>query len=157
MASESAQPSTDPQVIPQAELSIVRVSSEPLVGDGSANAAIDGRIETFWHTEMGSKAPMPPHELEVALGGEYVVKGFRYLPRQDGKTDGTVARYSFYVSEDGVNWGEAVATGTFSRGSVEKEVVFTEKQGSFVRFVAHAEVNGKPWTSMAEINVLAIR
>ena len=156
-ASESAQPNTDPQVIPQTELSIVRVSSETFVGDGSANAAIDGQTDTFWHTELGAKAPRLPHALEIALGGEYVVTGFRYLPRQDGKTDGMVARYSFYVSADGVNWGKAVATGTFSRGSVETDVVFPETQGSFVRFVAHTEVNGQPWTSMAEINIFAIQ
>jgi F5/8 type C domain len=77
--------------------------------------------------------------------------------RQDGKIDGMVARYSFYVSENGVNWGRAVATGTFSRDPAEKEMVFPEKQGSFVRFVAHAEGNGMPWTSMAEINVLAMQ
>jgi hypothetical protein len=53
--------------------------------------------------EMGAKAPLHPHELVLALGGEYVVRGWRYLPRQDGKTEGVVARYSFYVSEDSVN------------------------------------------------------
>jgi hypothetical protein len=79
------------------------------------------------------------------LDGDYMVKGFRYLP------------CSFYVSEDGVNWRKVVATGTFSRDAAEKEVVFPGKQGRFVRLVAHAEANGMPWTSMAEINVLAMQ
>ena len=148
---------TNSQKIPQSQLSIVRVSSEPLRGDGAAETAIDGRVETFWHTEMGAKATRPPHELVIALNGDYVVSGFRYLPRQDGKTDGMVARYSFYVSEDGVHWGSLVATGTFSLNPAEQEVVFAGKLGSFVRFVAHTEVHGKPWTSVAEMNVLATR
>ncbi len=154
---DSVEARADPEVIPQSQLSIIRVSSEPLVGDGAAEATIDGRVETFWHTEMGEKAPSHPHELVIALGGDYVVKGFRYLPRQDGKIDGMVTRYSFYVSEDEKDWGELAATGTFSRDITEKEVVFPGKMGSFVRFVAHAEVHGRPWTSMAEISILLIR
>jgi hypothetical protein len=51
-------------------------------------------------------------------------------------------------------WHElrVVAKGTFFRDAAEKEVVFPGKQGNFV---AHAEVNGMPWTSMVEINMLA--
>jgi hypothetical protein len=61
---------TELDVIPQSELKIVSVDSEPLVGDGAAEAAIDSRIETFWRTQMGAKAPMPLHKLVIALGGE---------------------------------------------------------------------------------------
>jgi hypothetical protein len=141
-------------VIPQAQFRIVSVDSEPLVGNGAAESAIDGRVETYWQTEIGAKAPVHPHELVINLGGEYVVRGVRYLPRQDGKMDGMVARYSVYVSEDGANWGKAVITGTFSRDAAEQEVTFAATMGSFVRFVAHSEVQGKAWTSVAELNVL---
>jgi hypothetical protein len=147
----------DFQVIPHAELRIVSVDSETLVGDGAADSAIDGRGETFWQTSRSATASRHPHEVVIALGGEYIVSGFRYLPRQDGKTDGMVGRYSFYVRQDGEDWGEAVTTGSFSRDIPEQQVSFPEKAGSFVRFVAHSEVNGKPWTSVAEINVLAVR
>ena len=147
----------DLQVIPHSELRIVSVDSETLVGDGAADSAIDGRVETFWQTARGSRVSLHPHELVIALGGEYMVRGFRYLPRQDGKTDGMVGRYSFYVRQDGEEWGKAVTTGSFSRDITEQQVTFPEKAGSFVRFVAHSEVNGKPWTSVAEINILAVR
>jgi hypothetical protein len=148
---------TDPDVIPSSELRIISVDSEPQRGDGAAGSAIDGEAETFWRTDMGAKAPIHPHGLVVDLSAESMVRGFRYLPRQDGKTAGMLAGYSFYVSEDGVDWGQPVRTGTFSRDVVEKEVTFTGKVGSFVRFVAHSEVNGKPWTSVAEIKVLGVR
>jgi len=157
LAQNDTEVGTDPDVIPASQLKVVYVDSEPYRGDGAAEAAIDGRAETFWHTEMGAKAPIHPHELVVDLGEEYSVRGFHYLPRQDGKTDGMVGRYSFYVSEDGEDWGEAVSTGIFSRGTGEQEVTFTEKIGSYVRFVAHSEVNGKPWTSVAEITILGGR
>jgi len=152
-----AEAGADVQVIPHSELRIVSVDSETLVGDGAADSAIDGRVETFWQTARGSRVSQHPHEVVIALGGEYMVRGFRYLPRQDGKTDGMVGRYSFYVRQDGEDWGKAVTTGSFSRDMTEQQVTFPEKAGSFVRFVAHSEVNGNPWTSVAEINVLAVR
>jgi hypothetical protein len=98
--------------------------------------------------------PVCPHEIVIDLGDLYVVGGFQYLPRQDGNINGTVAEYSIYVSEDGITWGEAVATGTFASDTTEKEVTCTGKIGRYVCFVALSEVNGNPWTSVAEINIL---
>jgi hypothetical protein len=149
--------SPEHHVIPHSALRIVSVDSETLVGDGAADSAIDGRVETFWQTARGARASVPPHELVIALGGEHMVSGFRYLPRQDGQTDGMVGRYSFYVSADGQEWGNAVTTGTFSREMAEQEVTFPGKEGSMVRFVAHTEVNGKSSTSVAEITVVEVR
>jgi F5/8 type C domain/Fibronectin type III domain len=149
---KGAEAGTQSEVIPYADLRIVSVDSETLVGDGAADLAIDGRAETFWQTARGPRASRHPHEVVLALGGEYMVRGFRYLPRQDGKTDGMVERYSFYVRQDGEDWGEAVGSGSFSRDITEQQVSFPEKAGSFVRFVAHSEVNGKPCTSVAEIS-----
>lgn len=141
-------------VLPYSQLSIVYVDSEPLAGEGAAEDAIDGRPETFWRTDMGARAPGHPHELVIALGGSYNVRGIRYLPRQDGSLDGTIERFRLYVSEDGVEWGTAVAAGSFARDATEKEVIFPERMGNFVRLVAHSEVNGMPWTSIAEISIL---
>jgi hypothetical protein len=149
--------SSELHVVPHSALRIVSVDSETLVGDGAADSAIDGRVETFWQTARGARASVPPHELVIALGGEHMVSGFRYLPRQDGRTDGMVGRYSFYVSADGQAWGKAVTTGTFSRDIGEQEVMFPGQEGSFVRFVAHTEMNGKSSTSVAEITVVAVR
>ena len=65
-----------------------------------------------------------------------------------------VATYSFSVSSDGTTWSEVVASGTFAADGTEKDVRFPGTVGRFVRFVAHSEINGDPWTSMAELNVL---
>lgn len=89
--------------------------------------AIDGNPGSVWHTRWNGDAPPPPHALVVNLGAPVKVSGFRYLPRQDGMDNGTIAKYRFYVSADGVNWGEPVSTGDFSIMSarrIEKTVVF---------------------------------
>jgi hypothetical protein len=143
------------QEIPQSQMSVVAVDSEELEGEnGAAENVLDGQTDTFWHTEWFLSSPPHPHEIILALGGLYTVSGFRYLPRQSVSVNGTVADYAFYVSEDGVSWGSAVATGTFPPDTTRKEVVFPGRAGRFVRFAALSEINGNPWTSAAEITVL---
>src|SRR5206468_4079873 len=46
-----------------------------------------------------------------------------------------------------------VATGTLAADTTEKTVPFTAKTGRYVRLVAVSEINGGPWTSVAELNV----
>ncbi|MGH8588660.1 MAG: discoidin domain-containing protein, partial [Gammaproteobacteria bacterium] len=64
------------------------------------------------------------HWLVVDMGTSHPVGGFRYLPRQDGSSNGRIAGYRFYVSTNGVNWGTPVAEGTFANNSAEKTVTF---------------------------------
>jgi hypothetical protein len=151
-------PTDTPQpggLIPQTAWSLFYVDSEETDGeDGEATNAFDGSSSTIWHTEWYNSDPAHPHEIQINLGASYDVTGFRYLPRQDGNANGRIGQYEFYVSASPSNWGSAVATGTFANSSSEKEVTFATKTGQYVRLVALSEVNGNPWTSAAEINVL---
>jgi lysophospholipase L1-like esterase len=131
------------------------VDSEETVGEnGVAENAFDGSAGTFWHTQWKGGSPPPPHEIQIDLAGNYNIDGFRYLPRQDADVNGTIRNYEFYVSGDGINWGSPVASGAFANTKAEKEVLFNAKSGRYVRLRALSEVNGKPWTSVAELNVL---
>ena len=120
---------------------------------GAATNVLDGNAATFWDTEWYQRTAALPHSLVLNLGARYQVDGFRYLPRQDGSPNGTIAGYQFYVSDDGVTWGTAVAAGTLAANTTEKTVRFTAKTGRYVRLVALSEINGKPWTSAAELNI----
>lgn len=141
-------------VIPQSQLSLVWVDSEELVGEnGAGRNAIDGKSNTIWHTVWSDGNPTHPHAIIIDLGATYEVGGFRYLPRQE-EANGRVANYAFYVSEDTNEWGNPVATGKFDKKKTQKEVTFPGKTGRYVAFVALSEVNGNPWTTVAEINFL---
>src|SRR5882672_6889858 len=141
-------------IIPQQQLRVVSVDSQELVGEnGAATNALDGKAATFWHTEWSLRTPALPHSLVLDLGARYQVDGWRYLPRQDGSPNGTIAGYQFYVSDDGVTWGTPAAAGTLAANTSEKTVRFTAKTGRFVRLVALSEINGHAWTSAAELNV----
>lgn len=123
----------------------------------AAASAIDGNPQTFWHTQYVGSNPAPPHEIQVDLGAEYDVRGFSYLPRQDGGGNGRIGQYEFYVSADAASWGSATAAGAFANSPLEQQVACTAKRGRFVRLVAKTEASGKPWTSIAELDVMGIR
>lgn len=96
-------------------------------------SAIDGNTGSVWHTRWQGEAPPPPHELIVKLPAATRVTGFRVLPRQDALINGTIARWRFYVSDDGQDWGAPVASGDFSEGGdpkQEKTVVFAEQRAN---------------------------
>jgi hypothetical protein len=140
--------------IPQGSWSLHSVDSEETsAGDYAANA-FDGNPATKWATEWVASAPPPPHELQINLGGVYDINGFSYLPRQDGEPHGGIRAFQFYVSMDGASWGSAVASGTFPTTQDEQQRSFATKRGQFVRLRATSEVNGRPWTTVAELNVL---
>jgi len=140
-------------LIPRTNYRVAYVDSEETVG-GLAVNAIDGSSNSMWHTQWSGSSPPPPHEIWIDLGGNYTVDGFRYLPRGGTSYNGVIAQYEFYVSEDGLNWGPAVASGTFAKTKTEKEVPFPGKPGRYVHLRALSEVNGNPWTTAAEIKVL---
>lgn len=143
------------QVIPKTNWSLKYVDSqETSCGNWAAINFFDGNPTTFWLTQFCAASPPPPHEIQINLGGAYNITGFQYLPRQDGSPNDRIGRYEFYVSTDGTNWGSPVATGTFANDATQKTVSFASVTGQYVRLRALSEVNGNPWTSMAEINVL---
>ena len=143
------------QPIPQTSWSLWYVDSEEIVKVFKpATNAFDGDTATIWHTEWYENNPSPPHEIQINLGGLFEIDGFRYLPRQDDGENGRIGQYEFYVSENGVDWNSPVATGAFTNDSTEKEILFQIVEAQFIRLRALTEVNGNPWTAVAEISIL---
>ena len=144
-------------VIPQTGWTLKSVDSQELVGEnGSARNGFDGDVRTIWHTQWKAASPRHPHRIEIDLGTVHDLNGFQYLPRQDGGVNGRVKDYALYVSRDGVNWGSAVARGMFPNNAKQQDVLFAQTEGRYVRFEALSEVNGRPWTSVAELKLLGI-
>jgi F5/8 type C domain/PKD domain len=128
-------------------------SQELVRENGAAANVFDTSSSSIWHTEWSKRVAPMPHEIQIDLGANYVINGFNYLPRQN-MSNGRIANYRFYVSADGVNWGAAVASGRFPNTRTRQTVSFPAVPGRYVRLVALSEVNGKPWTSVADLNVM---
>lgn len=141
-------------VIPRAAWRLKFVDSEEKGGYAAAQS-FDGNPSTFWHTRWTSSKPSPPpHQIQIDLGERHHIRGFQYLPRQDGNTVGTIDGFKFYVSLDGKNWGKPIASGKFARGTREKRVFGKTKLGRYIKLVGVSEQNGYSDCSVAELNVI---
>jgi uncharacterized repeat protein (TIGR03806 family) len=149
-------PDYQTEVLPQCRYTLKFYDSEETgPEDGAARNAIDHDPATIWHTQWATASPAHPHEIQLEMETVYEISALRYLPRQAGAINGTVAAYEVYLSLDGANWGAPVATGTWANNRNWKEAVFSPQKARYVRLRALSEVNGNPWTSAAEIEVVA--
>jgi hypothetical protein len=119
---------TGSATIIRTDWAIVADSQELDDEQAPATAAIDGNLDTFWHTAWEPAPndvndPPLPHSLTIDLKAAQVITGFSYLPRQTG-VNGRIKGWEFYLSKDGVTWGTAVKTGTFPDGTALQNVTF---------------------------------
>ena len=132
------------------------VSTDSQHGGNEARLAIDGKNDTFWHTDWGANEPKCPHTLVIDMVKTYRVTAFTYLARQDGNQNGMVKAYEVYLSTDGKTWGQPVATGEFKNAtSLQVAKLKTATVGRYLKFVAKSEINGNAWTSAAEVGIQA--
>jgi hypothetical protein len=131
---------------------VVKVDSEAVGHEGSN--VIDGNPGTIWHTEWEGNPPEYPHQITIELYEQTEIKGLTYLPRQD-MSNGWIAEYEVYVSADGKNWGDSIASGKFQKGRDKKKITFGKNQNAkFIRFVAVSGFDGQIFASIAELDVI---
>lgn len=142
--------------IEKVPVEVVYVSSEEGPGGDYAKNLVDGDPSTIWHTMYSITVPKYPHWVDFDCGEEKLIKGFSYLPRQDGSPNGNIKAYKVQLSMDGKTWTDPVAEGDFENSSKEKKVMLaTPQKARYLRFTALSSQNGADFASGAEFNVLA--
>ena len=123
--------------------------------DYPASNVLDGEAETIWHTAWeGEQPPDFPHHLVIEFPKPLHLRGLRVLPRQD-MSNGWIADYEVYVSNDLKNWGPAVKKGRFAAGGKWQVVKFARPvEGKYVKFVALSSFEKHAYASMAELEVM---
>ncbi|HUT93932.1 MAG TPA: discoidin domain-containing protein [Thermoguttaceae bacterium] len=141
-----------PPVMQALRAQVTRVDGQQRGHEG--RLAIDGDPTTIWHTAWQPQVAGYPHRIEIDLQQETRIAGFTYLPRQD-LANGRIAEYEISVSRDGRAWEEPVEKGRFPNGPSLQTVRFDEPLvARYLRLVALSEVNGGPWASAAELDVI---
>ncbi len=124
---------------------------------GAANA-IDDDLSTMWHSTWEHTKVKYPHFIEVDMGEFLQLKGFSYTPRTDGSKSGTVNRYDFLVSEDGLKWNTVINNGMFDNmlnNPVLQTIEFTKPVNArYFKFVGRMAILSEDWISMGEIGVI---
>ncbi len=135
---------------------VVFASSEEPGRGNSAKNLVDGNPSTTWHSMYSVTVAQYPHWVDFDTGEAKMVKGFSYLPRQDGGNNGDIKNYTIHVSMDGKDWGKPVHKGRFSKDKKEKRVLFSKPvKARFIRFTGRSSQNGQDFAGGAEFSVLA--
>ncbi len=145
---------SNPAEVPKDIWELVYVDSEETGYPGLATMSFDDAPTTIWHTRWSNGTDPYPHEIRIDMGAIYKVFKFIYLNRQDGQ-NGRIKQYELYISDNSLMWGDPVAIGEFENTAAPQTVELPEPvNGKYFRLVALSEVNGNPWASAAEFDVV---
>lgn len=153
------------EALPQTGMSIVDVDSVETVGEGSngpAELILDGKKDTYWHTQWNPTKDPLPHHVTVKLGEKPAeISRVSLTPRQSSNGSGRAAEYSIETSTDATcagGFGE-VATGTVAAAAdITQDVVidFPATTAQCVKVVYKASWGGnnrpEQVATMAEFN-----
>ncbi len=132
----------------------VAFCSSQEAGNG-AEKMLDGDPSTIWHTMYSVTVAIYPHYIDFDANEEVTIKGFKYMPRQDGSNNGNVKGYKLQVSMDGKVWSDPVAEGEFPAKADKQTVLFEAPvKARFVRFTATSSQNGQDFGSGAEFELI---
>lgn len=141
-------------MLPNKGWKIIRASSENTANQKLATNAIDGDVNTWWHSRFGKDTVKPPHELVIDLGAEHRIRSFVCLARQDNGWNGVIKDIEFSVSASAETFGSPIAKATLPRSKVPQTIPCAETQGRYLRLRALSEQNGGDLSSLAELGVL---
>jgi len=113
-----------------------------------AERAIDDDPDTCWHTSWQPSAAPMPHELVVEFPRELTLAGITYLPRQD-MTNGRIAECEVFADGNQVAVAKWPNTGELQTLRFNQPVTTRR-----LRLRIKSEVNGNPFASLAELDVL---
>jgi O-glycosyl hydrolase len=111
--------------------------------------AVDGSVESMWHTEWSPRAVLP-QSVTVDTGGTRRLAEVTYQPREDGNHNGIITRYTLDTSTDGVSY-TTVASGSWPLDATRKTITLPDVQARFVRLTAREAGGG--YASAAEIQI----
>lgn len=88
---------------------VTSFSSEEVNGEGPDNGraifAIDGNVNTFWHTRYSDNFAQPPHVLVIDMNETKTVHGVSFVARQN-ENSGRPMDVSVQTSLNGTDWAD---------------------------------------------------
>lgn len=85
---------------------VTACSSEETASENApARNAIDGNVNTIWHTRYSGSTASAPHHITIDMGRTHAIRGFLATPRMDdGSSNGLIRKYQLLASMDGKQW-----------------------------------------------------
>lgn len=99
-------------------------------------------------------ATKPPHFLVIDYARPLNIAGVVYTART-GNENGRIKAYELYLSNDAKEWGDPVAKGEFNREPTEQVIKLPKPVvARYLKLVASSEQNGRPFATVAELEVI---
>ena len=138
--------------IPIANLSVFDVSSEEPGHSAGAQNAIDGNINTMWHSNWNGNDS--DRYITIKLNEPAYLSALQYVPRQSGN-NGRIKNGQVLVSMDGETWTEVATITNWANNADAKTVVFNEfTKCQYVKLVATQNYgDGRNFITAAMINL----
>jgi len=118
--------------------------------------AIDGNPNSTWFTEK--KTDSKASTITIDFGENLNLKGFTYLPRQDGRSETNIFKYSIEVSQNGKNWSPVLKNKEFSNivnNPIIQEIIFPNTvRAKFMRLTCINDVHSEGRMNVAELDVI---
>lgn len=129
--------------------------SEMISDQNEVIRAVDGDVNTIWHTNYTTDAKSADkHYITFESPEEMTINGLRYLPRQVG-VNGIITEYEIYAGND-VNNLTLITTGTWGLNKDWKLTQFPEIHAKYVRLKskkAGSDIPGSLFASAAEVRL----
>ena len=140
----------------RAKWQIIAFSSQEANGEGANNGraifAIDGDINTYWHTQWQGASPGPPHYLVIDMGEVKAMHGVSFVGRQ-GDGGGKPNDVDVQISLDNVTWTDAGAFNLLNNKDLQKQFLPLTfgKDARYFKIIINSAYNGG-YTQVAELN-----
>lgn len=132
-------------------LSIEKASSEQSNKGDYAQNAIDGNINTLWHTVYDGSDQKK--SITIKLDEPVYLSAFEYVPRQIG-VNGRTRDGILYVSSNGEDWTEAASVTEWTNNTQWKKITLQESvKIQYVKFVTTKNWGNGNYASAAMINL----
>lgn len=130
---------------------VVSVSSGDMT---NVQRIIDGDPMTDW--SFGNETHLLPQEVIIDMGAIMSIKGFSYVPKQQGHHLNLIANYEFFTSLDNVHWSRQ-SEGEFSNiknNPIEQIKLFSAVNARYIKFIAKSAIEKGNNLTICEINVI---
>lgn len=119
---------SDRQTLDRSGWSVFASSEERVGANNRATQAIDGNVNTLWHSEWNNGPDeVHPHDFIVDLGEEIALSGLSYLARNDSR-NGRIDFYEIAGSNDALSW-VPITEGRFLNSTLEQTTSFSSLLG----------------------------
>jgi hypothetical protein len=103
---------------------VIDYSSQESSGEGPNNGraifAIDGDVNTYWHSKWTGTAAVPPHYITIDMGAVNVMHGLSFVGRQS-TANGKPNEVNVQISTDNVTWANAGTFNLLNNTSLQKQ------------------------------------